>query len=231
MSVTLGARTNAAINAGAASTTVSVNSTSAPLVVRVRYWRGSPVRDVSGVTFNSVALTRIVNSPNSSADDHAEVWILTTPSVGTFNVVVTFTGTGMVGEIDSHNAAGCDTTTPAGNTATGVSTTLQNNTGDVAITGSAGDLILIDLANSDGVSTAGNQAASTVGGGTPTETSDANAGGEGVFGAHVDASGVTTARVDYGSFAAAAFTFVVLLQSTGPVPPPYTYRRFDPGPM
>lgn len=48
---------------------------------------------VSGITFNGVALVRTVNASDGAASVHGDWWTLPNPSIGTYNIVVTYGGT------------------------------------------------------------------------------------------------------------------------------------------
>jgi hypothetical protein len=100
---------NTGVNDGATSVTIShtvASNNHRVLIVGVHSRDANAVkRTVSGITYNSVALTLLNTSelPN----DRVELWYLQNPDVGTFNVVVTMGGAPQnlsAGTIDIYNA-------------------------------------------------------------------------------------------------------------------------------
>lgn len=114
--------------------------TNGVLYVGVDFWTNGAVVTVSGVTFNGVALTRVVQSARSPNDDRAEVWRLVNPAAGAHNVVVTFAGGSTDGECGSLSFQFVDQTTPERATNSAVSATTNSTTATLSLAGAqAGD--------------------------------------------------------------------------------------------
>lgn len=82
--------------AGGTSQTLSITlgGTADLLVVCATGWTCSGNYTVSTVTFNGVSLTKAVglNSYNGGCSNPAEIWYLSSPSTGTHDLVITYTG-------------------------------------------------------------------------------------------------------------------------------------------
>lgn len=153
MAVAIGTDTDATLNSAATSTTVShtVAAGTDCLVVRVGFWNNFGVT-ISSVTYGGVALTLVGANTVSGASDAGGTYRLLSPTVGTANVVVTFSGTGAPGGVNAANLSGVNTTTPTGTFATATGT---SNTPSVAVSGATDDLVLdvmaTDLGSAPGV--------------------------------------------------------------------------------
>jgi hypothetical protein len=220
VAVTLSAPTNQNIDTGLPSTTTfSHVSDGSPLYVTVAWWRGTTPRDVTGITYNGVAMTERVLSAASGLDDRTCIYELLTPDSGTHDVVVTMSGgTPGAGRISAYNTTGADADAQAGADTSGTATASPLS---VAISGEAGDLILWVVANSDGVNNVGTMSPTDVGGsGSPTEIYDADISGEGVAAAKIDADGVTDVGYTWtGNSAADGAIAAIVIQQTAFVGP------------
>lgn len=87
------------------------------LTVQIGTGSGSAAQTASGVTFNGTALTREWGPVSDGNWDSAECWYLANPSVGTFNVVVTLTGSAQVGS-EATPWSGVDLASPFGTAVT-----------------------------------------------------------------------------------------------------------------
>ena len=105
--------------------------------------------DVTGVTFNGVALTQ-VNADVLSGDAYTQVqmWRLVNPAVGTFNVVVSLTNASGGGVITGAcSMTGVHQTTPVGTAVSQVSTSATSLSATVGSVGS--DDLLVDALAAD----------------------------------------------------------------------------------
>lgn len=139
-------------------------------------------RDISGVTFNSVALTKLIDQDDGSFEN-AEIWRLNDPPIGTFTIEVSFSGGGgaqqAAGAISFSGAAAAERDTSV---ATGAganpSVAVDSESGDYCVDAYASDL------GSDGTSTPG---------GTTIWEDEDVASGDSDFGSqYVVASGAST---------------------------------------
>ncbi len=72
--------------------------------------------NASGMTYNGVALTRAIRRDGGGANETSvEIWYLVAPDVGTFDLVVTFSGTSPFG-VTATNLTGVNQFTPIGTT-------------------------------------------------------------------------------------------------------------------
>lgn len=114
MAATLDAVSSGTVNN---TTSVTIGHTVAAdatvLVVIVPYWSSSPtVGQLTGITWNGVAMTKIGDSTRSNANDIVEVYFQAGPATGTHNVVATFQSANQAGFI--HNASWKGTSTSGG---------------------------------------------------------------------------------------------------------------------
>jgi hypothetical protein len=167
MAATASTVTTAGLNTGSSTTTVSFVSTGKPIYVRIPCWP-------AGVTVNSVAwntseaLTRIIQTALSPDGDRCEIWrILGTPTSGTHNIDITFSG--------APGAGGCAICEITGPTVSAVgASSADTTTGNKTISGASGDLTLACLAGSNGLVIT----PSAAGGPTATEEFDLAGSGE-----------------------------------------------------
>lgn len=116
------------------------------LYVFFHYWMSDSSREVSSVTYNGVALTRVAKSARSSDNDGMEIWRLVAPATGANNVAYSVSGAGTVnGRVtaisvtDAHQTIP-ESTTPT--TGTGQSTSPSIN----VATGGTTDLVIDGIA-------------------------------------------------------------------------------------
>jgi len=97
---------------------------------------------LSGLTYNSVALTAIPSGSTANGQYHIDGSHLIAPATGTNNMVATFTGNVFDVGMGSTSFTGADQTTPLGTavTATGTSTTPS-----VTVSSAAGEIVLDGL--------------------------------------------------------------------------------------
>ena len=69
-------------------------------------------RSVSGITYNTIALTKVRSDDEPTTTLHSEVWYLLAPATGAHNVVVTFPGTMDGAVCVSVSLTGVDQSTP-----------------------------------------------------------------------------------------------------------------------
>lgn len=146
--------TNSGQNDGASSITVAltVSGSNRLLVVKTHAeCNGTPTnRPVTGITYNSVALTQataISYTTAGSEDDTVEIWYLVAPATGANNCVVTFTGAldGCVVGVESYTGVSqtspLDATATAATTAVGPATVnITTTTDNVVLVGAAHDI-------------------------------------------------------------------------------------------
>lgn len=113
------------IGGNASSSTFAHTCTGSNLVLVVGVQADSAA-DPTGITYNSVAMTKATSILNSGIE--SSIWYLASPATGANNIVVTFAAA------HYHNAfgislTGCDTTSPVDGTNTGT-----GSTNDAAIT-------------------------------------------------------------------------------------------------
>lgn len=110
------------------------------LIVGVSY--GDATDTVSGVTYNSVAMTSVASANQAGAQVTAHIWRLIAPDTGANNVIITFTGTVTEAVGGAMSFTGVDQTTPLGTAATNT-----GGAGSTTITvtvSSAADEIVVD---------------------------------------------------------------------------------------
>lgn len=106
---------------------------------------------ISGITFNSVALTKIINNGPTSNNVRSEAWYLIAPDTGTHAIAVTFSGIVDVTAGFAVSLVGRHQTTPieASNEGNG---NVQSSWG-VAVTAVATTSCIVEMAYSKGTST------------------------------------------------------------------------------
>lgn len=110
------------------------------LFVGVNFYTNGTVITVTGITFNGVAMTRVVQSARSPNDDRAEIWRLLAPAAGAHNVVITFGGGATDGEAGAVSLDFVDQATPERNTGSAVSSGTSSTTATMSIANAqAGD--------------------------------------------------------------------------------------------
>ena len=144
MAITAGnVSTETYANSATSYTHVHNNNGTVLVVLPMSYIDGSTI-SVSGITYNGVAMTHVIDDTSTSVSDHAEIWVLTTPANGSNNVVVTYNTAPSFGAIiTAVSYTGVDLTTPIGATAQAasdsqaspVSTSITMASGSVAISG------------------------------------------------------------------------------------------------
>ncbi|MBN1393176.1 MAG: hypothetical protein JW947_10290, partial [Sedimentisphaerales bacterium] len=77
----------------------------------------------SSVTYGGTALTRAVSQTSSSSGTTTEIWYIVAPTVGTANVVVTFSASANPSAIAAINVTGADQSSPIGATGKNTATT------------------------------------------------------------------------------------------------------------
>jgi hypothetical protein len=153
------------------SITVAAGRTAIYVVLPLWYSTGA----VTGVTWNSIALTRVVQATLSNAQDGVEIWRLSSPSAATANVAVTVNNINVAGQMLAVTTTGQDTTTPEGTPTTATSTVNGTATGTLSVSGAAtGDMVLASIANGGGSAVT----PTATGGGTLVEIMDVAAAGE-----------------------------------------------------
>ena len=117
------------------------------LLVWVYYWNDS--RTISGVTYNSVALTKIATQINGgSAQRTMELWYLLAPDTGTHTVLVSGTGSAASKTGISVSLYNAEQSAPATPVTVGVNDTRS----EVTLTGSTSHLFLDSLGHNQGSS-------------------------------------------------------------------------------
>ena len=137
------------LDGNAATATVShiINAGGARILIVGISWRAAVT--VSSVTHNGQAMTLIGSSNTTNA--HAELWDRLLPAVGTFDVVVTFSGATpwIVGALTLNNVS---QTAPLG---TFAGATGATNTPTVAVSGRVNDIIVDTVAQRQSILTVG----------------------------------------------------------------------------
>lgn len=108
--------------------------TNGVLIVGVVYYPSSVSITVSSITYNSVALTKIIRTNNGVQGATTDIWYLAAPASGTHSIAVTLSATlgnsnGIMGNaITIYNAASTpEVSTSAGSVVTGSHTTHSDN--------------------------------------------------------------------------------------------------------
>lgn len=164
MSVGFGSATHASLNSGGSTTTFSFTSTGEPLYVCIGHYDDSH-SNLSGVTFNGSALTRVAQEVGASPGwDNAEVWRLTAPAATTANIVVDWSlhGSGASGGASAFNTTGQDHTSPDSGGVGGRVTAGATSISLSGFTVNAGDAVLAAVAwDASGAATGSAHAGST----------------------------------------------------------------------
>lgn len=110
------------------------------LLVGIAHSAGD-LSDVSGVTYNSVPMTRLssINNSDSSANIRSTIYYLVAPSVGANNIVVSISGPPCAMNVIGASFTGVDQSTPLGTAAT--STTNNSTTPSVTVSSASGELV------------------------------------------------------------------------------------------
>ncbi len=102
-------------------------------------------RSFSAITYNGVAMTQIDTENSLTNDDgtgsHIELWYLTNPASGTYNIVATMVGSG-AGSLAAASFINVDQTTPVGTSAKSNGTAAGTQLSDVSVATSAGQLVI-----------------------------------------------------------------------------------------
>lgn len=97
---------------------------------------------VSGVTYNSVAMTAVPSGATNNGQFYVSLWYLIAPATGSNTVSVTFTGGVFDFKAGSVSFTGADQTTPLG---TAVTATGSSTTPSVTVTSATGEIVLDTL--------------------------------------------------------------------------------------
>ena len=124
----------------ASSLTFSHTCTGADRYLKVAVGVNFTDNDVTGVTYNGVALTLLSALENVMRD---EFWYLIAPAAGTFNIVVTFAGATREKVCHGDSYTDVHQTTPHGTVATAFA---NSTTPSVAVSSAAGELVVDALA-------------------------------------------------------------------------------------
>ena len=95
-------------------------------------------RNVTGVSYGGVALTKAIQQDGASADTEASIWYLVNPNVGSANVVVTVSASVNI-VASAVNLTGVNQTTPIG-TAVGVAG--NNSAPSVTVSSAANEVVI-----------------------------------------------------------------------------------------
>lgn len=122
------------------------------LIVNTSYWGGANNRSTSSVTFNGVNLTSITSRTDGGSGNHkvAEVWALVNPPAMTANIVVTFSGAGVDGQIGARAFCYVNQTSTFGTPATAGN--LSSASPTVTVTSNTGAVVVDSLYFDDGSS-------------------------------------------------------------------------------
>jgi hypothetical protein len=119
------------------------------LLVGVSYWWSSTPNEVTGITYNSVALTRVGGVTNTSSNRSMELWRLVSPATGSHTISVSWTNS-MVGVGGAQSWTGVHQTSPLGTFASG---TGGGTTPSVDVSSATDEVVIDHLALENGVST------------------------------------------------------------------------------
>jgi len=135
----------------ATSLTFAHTNTGSNLILFVGTWQNSATDNITGITYNNVAMTKIDGLLNSDSNNYLQLWYLVGPAAGANNVVVSassstnmhalslsYTGASQTGQPDAHNTQ--TSSVISGGTQTVSVTTIADNCGMVCLAGGAGDL-------------------------------------------------------------------------------------------
>jgi hypothetical protein len=142
---------NVTTNSGIGLTLTISHTTSGTdrLLLVVPEWNagGSVVKNVTGVTYNGIPLTR-QGGANEVDDAAVDIWSLVNPPVGTFNVVITYDQAPNFDHIGGAiSFTGVDQTTPLGPIATNWETLAgSNEPATVDVTSAVGELVFAGVA-------------------------------------------------------------------------------------
>lgn len=170
-------------NNSTTSPNCSVSGTGANFLIVFIAWRNTATTTISGVTYNSVSMTRLGSVfTSASPRQDVDIFYLASPSSGSNNVVATSSaaigGAGNDGVIYAHALSGVDTGTPFG-TRVNYEAITPFSALDITLSAATGDLCL-DVAFVNGITIvftadAGQTAYGTV---TTTGVADVNSSSE-----------------------------------------------------
>lgn len=120
----------AQVNSGSTTNTISINNTSGDFLLVGIADNTATEANVTGVTYNGVAMTKITSILKSAANAfYVSLWYLKAPATGTNNLVATrTTGSGDFYVIGSFYS-GVDQTNPIDNSGAGYNTTTSDGSG------------------------------------------------------------------------------------------------------
>jgi len=129
----------------------TVSGTNAVLIVGVSSYDPTDAdRVITGVTYNSVAMTEIKHQSNDADDRSASIWYLVGPSTGSNTVEVTFTGTVLDAIGMAVVLSGVDQVTPLdGNNGANASSA---NSVSTTVTTAKNNSWIVDTVATDGLS-------------------------------------------------------------------------------
>src|SRR3990167_11248949 len=126
----------------ASSLTFSHTCTGSNLYLKVTVGVNFTDSDVTGVTYNGVALTLLRALENTMRDEY---WYLIAPATGAHDIVVSFAGASREKVCNAESYTGVHQTTPHRDQGGGVyyvSATGDSTTPSVAVTSAAGELVV-----------------------------------------------------------------------------------------
>jgi len=174
------------------------------MLVGVSFIVESSSVDVSGITYNSVGLTKVCEQ-SFGTDTRTEIWSLVNPGAVTANVVVSFSGASGHGKVVGVTTfTGVDQTTPLGTCSTSAS-------GSVTVSSAVGELVFDTVVSKD--------SAISVGGGQTQRWNLSRAGSGGTaYGGGSTEPGAASVTMSWSGVAEAAIGAVPIK----PVPPTVT---------
>jgi len=150
MSITVGNTANSGVIAGVSTTSFALNNDKTDVIVLVATRDTRTLNAVSGITYNSVALTLdkalTLTDTDSTADLDAEIWRLQNAATGSNTVAVTFSGSVDTGAVFAVAVSGLNSSGQPDVTG-GTAVALGGSPADpsTSVTTTASDTIVFDV--------------------------------------------------------------------------------------